>query len=106
MARKPRIHFPGALYHVMCRGNQGPSIFKDDRDRQRYLDFLKESQRRFDFRVYAYVLMGNYVHHVIEIGQVTLADEFVSNPELRVSVKTISESLRKGRRAKRSIRLA
>jgi len=40
MARKPWVHFAGALYHVMSRGNQGQSIFKDDRDRERYLDFL------------------------------------------------------------------
>jgi hypothetical protein len=30
MARKPRVHFTGALYHVMSRGNQGQAIFKDD----------------------------------------------------------------------------
>jgi len=33
MARKPRVHFSGAFYHVMSRGNQGQKIFKDDRDR-------------------------------------------------------------------------
>jgi len=33
MARKPRVNFAGAVYHVMCRGNQGQSIFKDDPDR-------------------------------------------------------------------------
>ena len=59
MARKPRVNFAGALYHVMCRGNQGQAIFKDDRDRERYLDFLKESQKRFGYRLYAYVLMDN-----------------------------------------------
>jgi len=69
MARKPRVHFSGALYHVMSRGNQGQSIFKDDRDRERYLDFLKESQERFGYRLYAYVPMGNHVHHLIQIGQ-------------------------------------
>lgn len=73
MARKPRVHFAGALYHVMCRGNQGQSIFKDDRDRERYLDFLKESQKRFGYQLYAYVLMGNHVHHLIEIGQTPLS---------------------------------
>jgi len=46
MARKRRVHFVGALYRVMCRGNQGQSIFKDDRDRERYLGIHKESQRR------------------------------------------------------------
>jgi len=45
MARKSRVHFPGSLYHVMGRGNQGQSIFKDDRDRGRYLEFLKEGEK-------------------------------------------------------------
>jgi putative transposase len=73
MARKPRVHFAGALYHVMSRGNQGQSIFKDDQDRERYLGFLKESQERFGYRLYAYVLMGNHVHHLIEIGKTPLS---------------------------------
>jgi putative transposase len=79
MARKRRVHFVGALYHVMCRGNQGQSIFKDDRDRERYLDILKESQRRFGYRLYAYVLMGNHVHHLIEIGQTPLSKVMQNN---------------------------
>jgi len=69
MARKPRVHFSGALYHVMSRGNQGQAIFRDDGDRERYLDLLKESQERFGYRLYAYVLMSNHVHHLIQIGQ-------------------------------------
>ena len=60
MARKPRVHFTGALYHVMCRGNQGQSIFTDDQDRRRYLDLLRESQKRFGYRLFAYVLMDNH----------------------------------------------
>ncbi len=73
MARKPRVHFPGALYHVMARGNQGQAIFKDHPDRLRYLDLLEESQRRFKYSLYAYVLMDNHVHHLIQIGQTPLA---------------------------------
>ena len=53
----------------MSRGNQGQSIFKDDQDRERYLDLLQESQKRFAYRLYAYVLMGNHVHHLIQIDQ-------------------------------------
>ncbi len=60
MARKPRVHFTGALYHVMSRGNQGQSIFNDDGDRERYLNLLTESQKRFGYQLYAYVLMGNH----------------------------------------------
>ena len=73
MARKPRIHFPGALYHVMARGNQGQAIFTDDSDRRRYLEILQESQKRYNYLVYAYVLMGNHIHHLVQIGQTPLA---------------------------------
>jgi REP-associated tyrosine transposase len=73
MARKPRIHFPGALYHVICRGNQGQRIFRDDADRRRYRELLQENQKRYGFRLYAYVLMGNHVHHLIEVGQTPLS---------------------------------
>ena len=61
MPRKPRVHFPEALHHVMCRGNQEQSIFKDDRDRGRYLDFLQEGRKRFGHRLYTYVLMGRSI---------------------------------------------
>lgn len=73
MARKPRVHFAGALYHVICRGNQGQFIFRDDQDRERYLDLLRESPQRFGYKLYAYVLMGNHVHHLIEIGHTPLS---------------------------------
>lgn len=33
MARKPRLHVPGGLYHVMLRGNGGQDIFVDEQDR-------------------------------------------------------------------------
>ena len=57
----------------MSRGNQGQAIFREDQDRERYLGFLKEGQKRFGYRLYAYVLMGNHVHHLIEIGQTPLS---------------------------------
>jgi REP element-mobilizing transposase RayT len=57
----------------MARGNQGQAIFTDDADRRRYLDLLQESQRRHNYRLYAYVLMGNHIHHLIQIGQTPLA---------------------------------
>jgi putative transposase len=42
MARKLRVHYPGAIYHVMNRGNRREPIFKDDQDRQRFLEALGE----------------------------------------------------------------
>ena len=60
MARKPRVHFPGALYHAISRGNQGQIIFRDDNDRERYFTLLKGLPTRFGCKFYAYVLMGNH----------------------------------------------
>ena len=40
MARKPRIEFAGAVYHVISRGDRGEAIYKDDEDRLLFLRFL------------------------------------------------------------------
>ncbi len=37
MARKPRLYLPGALYHIMLRGNGGQRIFHDDEERKHFL---------------------------------------------------------------------
>jgi len=44
MARPIRIEFAGAWYHVTCRGNERRSIFKDDADRTKLLEYLAQSQ--------------------------------------------------------------
>lgn len=73
MGRPPRIHVPGALYHVISRGNQGQAIFKTDYDRRTYLRLLEDTWRGHAFRLYAFVLMGNHVHLVLEVGKSPLA---------------------------------
>jgi hypothetical protein len=54
MARKPRVEYAGAFYHVICRGNQRQVIFRSDADRKYYLERLEEYRQRYEFRVYAY----------------------------------------------------
>jgi REP element-mobilizing transposase RayT len=66
MARKPRIEFEGALYHVITRGNQRQRVFKDRDDYERYLKVLETYKNQYDYLLYAYVLMGNHVHLLIE----------------------------------------
>jgi putative transposase len=66
MARKPRIQFEGAFYHVIVRGNQRQDIFLDDDDRSRYLEGLVRYKSRCKFVLYAYALMDNHVHLLIE----------------------------------------
>ena len=66
MARPLRIEYAGAVYHVMARGNQGHAIFRDDEDRQRFLETLGEACEKTGWWVHAYVLMGNHYHLLVE----------------------------------------
>jgi len=73
MARKPRIEFEGAFYHVIVRGNQRQRIFRDDQDRSAYLERLEHYRQPCGFVVYAYVLMSNHVHLLLETKRVPLS---------------------------------
>jgi putative transposase len=73
MARPLRIEFPGALHHVIARGNAREPIFVDDEDRQAFLDGLSGACGRFDWALWAYCLMGNHYHLLIQTRQPTLA---------------------------------
>lgn len=73
MARKPRIEFEGALYHVITRGNQRQRVFRSRVDYQRYLKILETYKIRYDYFLYAYVLMGNHVHLLIETKEKPLS---------------------------------
>lgn len=82
MPRKPRLHFPGALYHVILRGNARQDIFFDDVDRRRFLLFLQESKERFGFRLHGYCLMTNHAHLAIQVGEASLS-RIMQNLSLR-----------------------
>ena len=73
MARKPCINFPGALYHVIARGNRRQKIFCDDSDYELYLQFLEEYKERYRFSLYAYALLPNHLHLLIEVGEIPLS---------------------------------
>jgi REP element-mobilizing transposase RayT len=73
MARKPRIHYPGALYHVILRGNARQDIFLGDEDRSRYFLLFQEGIERFGHRVHAYSLMTNHVHLALQVGNIPLS---------------------------------
>ena len=59
MARKARVEFAGAVYHVLDCGDRREAIFKDDADRLRFLETLGEACARTGWRVHAFVLMGD-----------------------------------------------
>jgi REP element-mobilizing transposase RayT len=57
---------PGVLYHVIVRGNQRQKTFLSDTDYQAYLERLGRYRQRLDVIVYAYCLMPNHVHLLVE----------------------------------------
>lgn len=72
MARKVRVEYPGAIYHVMNRGDRREPIFRDDEDRQTFLRTLGEACGKTGWRVQAWCLMSNHFHLVIETPQPNL----------------------------------
>lgn len=62
MARKRRIWYPGATYHVMSRGNNKNKIFRDERDYQKFMSILTNVQIKHPFTLISYCLMTNHYH--------------------------------------------
>jgi REP element-mobilizing transposase RayT len=73
MARKLRIEFEEALYHVITRGNQRQQVFKDPEDYRRYLKILADYKVRYDYTLYAYALMSNHIHLLMETKRIPLS---------------------------------
>ena len=66
MSRPLRIQYPGAVYHVTCRGNERKDVFKDDADRKRMLQILEQSIKIYTVKLCSYVLMNNHFHLLLE----------------------------------------
>ena len=73
MARKPRIHYQHAVYHVIARGNNRENIFFEGNDKEKYLELLSRYRQKFAFELFSYVLMDNHVHLLIRVNQAPLA---------------------------------
>jgi REP-associated tyrosine transposase len=73
MARPARIQFSSAMYHVMTRGVEKRRVFADDRDRRVFLATLDATGARFDWRVWAYCLMPNHYHLLVQTMRPTLS---------------------------------
>lgn len=66
MARKIRVEYPGAIYHVLNRGDRREPIFQDEEDRQRFMETLGEACGKTGWQVHALCLMANHFHLVVE----------------------------------------
>ena len=66
MARPLRIEYPGALYHVISRGDRREAIYEDVVDRRLFLDLLGQVVEDFKWLCSSYCLMTNHYHLVIQ----------------------------------------
>jgi putative transposase len=73
MARKQRIHYPGALYHLILRGNAQQDIFFEDGDRYRFYLLLQTAVEKFGCRIHAFCLITNHAHIAIQVGETPLS---------------------------------
>jgi putative transposase len=64
--RKPRLEIEGGLYHVITRGNNRQLIFGSDDDHHRFLLQLIHQKGKLPFYLYAYCLMPNHIHLLVE----------------------------------------
>jgi len=66
MARPLRITYRGAVYHVTSRGNEKKAVFKNIRDREKFLEYLESASKRYKAVVHVYCLMDNHYHLLLE----------------------------------------
>lgn len=72
MPRKIRVEYPGAIYHVLSRGDRREDIFLNDVDRQDFLKTMAEACQKTGWQVHAYCLMRNHFHLVVETPSANL----------------------------------
>ena len=72
MARKKRIWYPGAIYHLMSRGNRRAAIFIDEADYLHFLQVVKIIRGRHPFKIHSICLMTNHFHMLLETSDIAV----------------------------------
>lgn len=80
MARRPRLTYPGAIHHVMSRGNRKSKIFCNHDDRLDFLELLSAARERFNVLWRAWVLMNTHYHLEVETpeGNISATMKFIN----------------------------
>ena len=73
MPRQPRLDAPGLLQHVMARGIERRKLFRDDKDRNSFLDRLANILEETQTQCYAWALIPNHFHLLIRTGPTPLS---------------------------------
>ena len=72
MPRKKRIWYPGAIYHVISRGNRRAAIFREETDYIFFLNYLNKIKQKYPFKIHSMCLMTNHFHMLIETERIEL----------------------------------
>ena len=73
LPRKKRIYYEGVLYHVITRGNNKEYISESDQDKNEYLKRVKKYIEKYKGKLYAYAMMDNHCHMLIEVSDIPLS---------------------------------
>ena len=74
MSRPKRINLAGCVYHVICRAEQHNVVFTEDKDKERFLEYLTDYMEQFEMRIHAYCLMDTHFHLLIESRKSNLSE--------------------------------
>ena len=66
MPRTARDKRPDAMYHIMSRSISELDLFRDEEDKARYMSIVRRYKKKYNIRIYAYCLMGNHSHLMID----------------------------------------
>lgn len=61
------------VYHVILRGNNREGIFEKDEDKKKFLQILKITKKKYGYALYAYVIMDNHVHLLIDFKEADIS---------------------------------
>lgn len=73
MARKPRIHFKGAFYHVMLKAGDEVNVFPTVADRREWETLVVDGIARFGHKIHAYCWLKRQLSLVVEVSEVPLS---------------------------------
>jgi len=73
MPRKSRIDAPGALHHIIVRGIERAKVFRNDTDRDDFLNRMDKLISETESRCFAWALLSNHFHLLIKTGRVPVA---------------------------------
>ena len=79
MARRPRVAVPAYPHHIIQRGNNRQAIFFTEDDYHFYVAALQQAKSTCQCRLYAYVLMTNHVHLLVEPAQAEALGRFMQS---------------------------